>query len=107
MSENKDLDNNNNETIDRQDHIISMAVMNYVASSQFRNYMAHMILRTNNIRATILWEIIQRSLPVLNQQMRSQILENSDNIGDLSLDILEATDAMLRLRNAFSRVTYL
>ena len=96
-------DNDNNTTIVQRDNIISMAVMNYVVSERFRNYMAQTILRRNNLRAIILWEIIQRALPPLYRQIRSEIMESSDNIGQLSLDILEATDAMMRLRYAASR----
>ena len=103
--ENRDLKNDNNSNdINMQDRIISTAVMNYVTSYRFRDYLAQAILRTNDIRATILWQIIQRALPILNRQIRSDILENNENISDVSLDILEATDAMMRLRNAFSRI---
>lgn len=86
--------------IDQQDHIISMAVMNYVASRRFRDYMARTVLSRNNIRASILWTIIQRALPPLNRQIQESIMESSDNIGQMTFDVLEATDAMLRLRNA-------
>ena len=89
--------------IDQQEHIISMAVMNYIASQRFRDYIARTILRTPNIRASILWNIIQRALPPLSRQVRDSILENTTNIGQMSLDILEATDAMLRLRYASTR----
>tara|TARA_X000000950_G_C13727692_1_gene582949 strand:- start:78 stop:632 length:555 start_codon:yes stop_codon:yes gene_type:complete len=89
--------------VDQQEHVISMAVMNYIASSRFREYMARTILSRTNIRASILWSIIQRALPPLSRQIRDSILESSDNIGQMSLDILDATDAMLRLRHATSR----
>lgn len=92
--------------VEQEEHIISMAVMNYIASQRFRDYMAQSILRRSNIRASILWSIIQRALPVLNRQIRDSILQNSSNIGQMSLDILEATDAMLRLRYASSRGTF-
>lgn len=89
--------------IDQEEHIISMAVMNYIASQRFRDYIARTILRTPNIRASILWNIIQRALPPLSRQIRNSILESSSNIGQLSFDVLEATDAMLRLRRASSQ----
>ena len=92
--------------VDQQEHIISMAVMNYIASERFRDYIARTILRRSNIRASILWSIIQRALPPLSRQVRDSIIQNSSNIGQMSLDILEATDAMLRLRYASSRDIY-
>lgn len=89
--------------VDQQDHIISMAVMNYIASQRFRDYMARTILRGSNIRASILWTIIQRALPPLNRQIREQLLDSGSSVGQMSFDILEATDAMMRLRNASRR----
>ncbi len=86
-----------------EDHIISLAVMNYVASSRFRQYMAQTILRRSNMRARILWHIIQRALPPLRRQIEESIEENYRNINRASLDVLEASDAMLRLRYAIGR----
>lgn len=86
--------------VNQQDHIISMAVMNYVASEQFRRYMARTVLRRGNIRASMLWGIIQRMLPPLNRQIRQSILDDHENIGTMTMDVLDATDAMLRLRQA-------
>ena len=77
--------------------------MNYVASSRFRQYMAQTILRRNNIRARILWHIIQRALPPLRRQIEESIEESYRNINRASLDVLEASDAMLRLRYAIGR----
>ena len=91
-------------TVEQQEHIIGMAVMNYIASARFRDYIARTVLRRSSIRASILWSIIQRALPPLNRQVRDSILENSDNIGRMNLDVLEATDAMWRLRYASFRV---
>ena len=86
-----------------EDHIISLAVMNYVASARFRQYMAQTVLRRNNMRASILWHIIQRALPPLQRQIQASIEESYENINRSSLDVLEATDAMLRLRYASLR----
>ena len=106
--ENRDLKNDNNgNDINMQDRIISTGCDELRCILPFQRLFSTGILRTNNIRATILWQIIQRALPILNRQIRSDILENNENISDVSFDILEATDAMMRLRNAFSRVTNL
>lgn len=88
---------------ERGTNIISMAVMNYVASSQFRQYMARTVLRRNNDRATMLWEIIQRTLPVLNRQIQTDMIQNPENLGMATYDVLDATDAMMRLRYATRR----
>jgi len=65
--------------------------------------MAQTILRTSNIRARILWHIIQRALPPLRRQIEEAIEENYRNINRASLDVLEASDAMFRLRYAVRR----
>ena len=88
---------------ENNDHIVSVAVMNYIASTRFRQYMAQTILRRSNVRARILWAIIQQALPPLRRQIQNSILEDTGNINRASLDVLEASDAMVRLRYATRR----
>tara|TARA_A100001015_G_C15032312_1_gene734004 strand:- start:993 stop:1355 length:363 start_codon:yes stop_codon:yes gene_type:complete len=97
---------NTEESEDEEYQIINMAIMNYVASPRFRRYMAQTVLRRNNMRASILWGIIQRAIPILNRDIQQSIIADSNNISQMSMDILDATDAMLRLRNATSRSEY-
>lgn len=88
------------ESIPNHDRVINLTIMNYIASSRFRQYMAQTILRRNNMRAALLWGVIQQALPQLSSQIQDAITEDSENITPTSLDILEARDAMLRLRYA-------
>ena len=82
------------------DRVINLTIMNYIASSRFRQYMAQTILRRNNMRAALLWSVIQQAIPQLSNQIETAITEDSENITPTSLDVLEARDAMLRLRYA-------
>lgn len=78
--------------------MVNFALMNYVASRNFRRSLAETVITEPTGPIMMIWDIVQRALPALNRQIRRDIYDDVSNLTDLSLDVFEATDAMLRLR---------
>jgi hypothetical protein len=84
---------------DPQLRIISDTLTQYVASRTFRRSLAENLLFHPTAGIRMVWHIIQRTLPMLSRQIHEEIESDGvENISSMSIDILDATDAMLRLR---------
>lgn len=82
--------------------LIGYAVMNYVASPTFRRHLAQSLILNPNRQVYVLWHIILRALPALQRQILRDIIEGHPPT-ELTFDVLNAVEAMQRLRRLTPR----
>lgn len=85
---------------DEDDSILAHVLMNYVASAAFRDSIARAVIDGTSERLHLLWMVIQRLLPRLYHQVTNTMLEDSTEINEMHIDILEATESMVRLQRS-------
>lgn len=79
---------------------IGNTLMQYVQCRNFRRLLAENLLFHPTAGIVMIWHIIQQALPSLNQQVRNDIDNDIENISQLTLDVMDANEAMIRLRQA-------
>lgn len=82
--------------------LIGYAVMNYVASPTFRRHLAQSLIFNPNRHVYMLWNIIMRALPALQRQISRDIIDGEAPT-ELTFDVLNAVEAMQRLRRVTPR----
>lgn len=94
--------NEQEETDTNTEDFIGYAVMNYVASPTFRRHLAQSLIFNPNRHVYMLWHIIRRALPALQRQISRDIIDGEPP-SELSFDVLNAVEAMQRLRRVTPR----